>query len=216
MNDATDPRRLLEAEAVREAQDLQRAIAGGEVDAFVVGTSDENKRVLLLAGAYQRYRQVVERMHQGALTVSQYGDILYANQRFADMLGLPLSALYAARLDAFLPVADRAMLGSFLLLSSRNSRTEVEFVRRDGSSLPVRLSLASFADGYSTILVTDLSELRRLLKAEDSLRAIRQALDTLQGAGLDAAGKQALQTLGAEAAALARLVTELREGNPTG
>ena len=70
-------RRMLE-----ESADVCRAIMGGEVDAFVVG-QDNNRRVLLLATAYQRYRQLVERMQQGAVTVSPQGAILYANQRFA-------------------------------------------------------------------------------------------------------------------------------------
>ena len=39
-----------------EAEQLRQAIASGEVDAFLVGKDDKEKRVLLLAGAYQRYR----------------------------------------------------------------------------------------------------------------------------------------------------------------
>ena len=42
-----------------EAEELQRAITRGEVDAFVVGP-DDSKRVLMLSGAYARYRQLVE------------------------------------------------------------------------------------------------------------------------------------------------------------
>ena len=38
-------------------------------NAFVVG-DDNSRRVLLLATAYQRYRQLVERMAQGAVTVT--------------------------------------------------------------------------------------------------------------------------------------------------
>src|SRR5690242_18213831 len=87
--------------AVSEAEQLRQAIALGEVDAFLVGKDDKEKRVLLLAGAYQRYRQLVEQMQQGAITCSVHGDILYANQRFAQMIGVPLSQLYAAPLDGY-------------------------------------------------------------------------------------------------------------------
>ena len=41
---------------LRESENLLTAIAGGEIDAFVIG-KDDNRRVLLLANAYQRYRQ---------------------------------------------------------------------------------------------------------------------------------------------------------------
>jgi PAS domain-containing protein len=87
-------------ERVEQAEQTCLAIARGEVDAFVVG-QDEQKRVLLLAGAYQRYRQLVEHMRQGAFTCSPQGDILYANQRFAAMLDVPLSSLYAAPLQSY-------------------------------------------------------------------------------------------------------------------
>ncbi len=61
---------------LEESADVCRAIMGGEVDAFVVGAEDGNRRVLLLATAYQRYRQLVERMAQGAVTVTAQGNIL--------------------------------------------------------------------------------------------------------------------------------------------
>ena len=54
-------------ERLEEAEDVRRAITRGEVDAFVIGPGGSG-RVLLLANAYQRYRQLVERMSQGAVT----------------------------------------------------------------------------------------------------------------------------------------------------
>src|SRR6185369_7282509 len=141
---------------LEEAEDMRRAITSGEVDAFVVGQGEENRRVLLLAGAYQRYRQVVERMQQGALTVSVSGDVLFANQRFADMLGVPISRLFAAPLEAYVTVQDRARLSSFLLVAARSSSVEVTFVSHDGTQFPARVALAPFSDGYLTLLITDL------------------------------------------------------------
>ena len=116
--------------------------------------------VLLLANAYQRYRQLVERMQQGAVTATANGHILFANQRFSDMLGVPLAQLYTAPLESYVGVSDRARLSAFLMVSARDSRVEVELSRRDGTTIPVRMSLASFADGYASLLVTDLRPLQ--------------------------------------------------------
>ena len=151
-----------------EAADIRRAITNGEVDAFVVG-EDSNRRVLLLATAYQRYRQIVERMQQGALTVTAHGNILYANQSFADMLGIPLAQLYTAPLEAYVGVGDRARLSGFLLVSARDSTLEISLNRRDGGALPVRLELATYTDGYATLLVTDL----RLARMVDEMRGVQ-------------------------------------------
>jgi PAS domain S-box-containing protein len=212
MNRTADPARLdAEISALRqrldEAEDMRRAITSGEVDAFVVGSGSDNQRVLLLAGAYQRYRQVVERMQQGAVTVSVAGDVLFANQRFADMIGVPMSRLFAAPLEAYVTVQDRARLSSFLLVAARNSSVEAVFVRHDGTQFSARLALASFSDGYLTLLITDLEPLQRLTAACEQIGTARAAIDALgRATGLDAAGRKAAETLGAD---LARVCAQL-------
>jgi PAS domain S-box-containing protein len=206
--DVAAMRRMLE-----ESADVCRAIMGGEVDAFVVGEDDSNRRVLLLATAYQRYRQLVERMAQGAVTVTPQGNVLYANQRFADMLGIPLAQLYTAPLEAYVGLADRARLSSFLIVSARNSQIEVTLSRRDGSSLPVRLALATYADGYATLLATDLRPMQWPSITVDALDMIRDSLEKLNqsGAASHPAGREALGRISEEVNGLARMIDEMLE-----
>jgi PAS domain S-box-containing protein len=199
-----------------EAEQLRQAIALGQVDAFLVGKDDKEKRVLLLAGAYQRYRQLVEQMQQGAITCSVHGDILYANQRFAQLIGVPLSQLYAAPLDGHVSVPDRARIASFLLVSARLSSIEISFSRRDGLLLPVRLDLVNFADGYATILVTPLAQQQWAGVAEDSLNLMRTALETLTKMSVaDGQAKRSIEVLSREINTLSRLVDEIRQGQPS-
>jgi PAS domain S-box-containing protein len=188
---------------LEEAEDMRRAITSGEVDAFVVGPAGSS-RVLLLANAYQRYRQLVERMQQGALTATPTGQILFANQRFADMLGVPLAQLYTAPLESYVALGDRAPLSRFLMLSTRESSVEVELIRRDGTGIPVRVSIASFADGYATLLVTDMRPLQWPSLAADALDSIR----TAQVAGGDE-GREALGEIADEINGLARMIDEM-------
>jgi PAS domain S-box-containing protein len=194
---------------LEEAEDMRRAITSGEVDAFVVGP-DGNSRVLLLANAYQRYRQLVERMQQGAVTATPSGQILFANQRFADMLGVPLAQLYTAPLESYVAIRDRARLSRMLMLSARDSSVEVELSRRDGTGIPVRISVASFTDGYATILVTDLRPLQWPSLALDALEAIRTSLEKLNAkVSGDAQGREALREISGEINGLARMIDEM-------
>jgi len=196
-------------EKLEEAEDVRRAITRGEVDAFVVGPGGSG-RVLLLANAYQRYRQLVERMQQGAVTATANGHILFANQRFSEMLGVPLAQLYTAPLESYVTVSDRARLSAFLMVSARDSQIEVELNRRDGSNIPVRLSLASFADGYASLLVTDQRPLQWPSMAVDALDSIRSSLDKLnQSLAGDAPGRDALSAIGEEINGLARMIDEM-------
>src|SRR5580700_4709788 len=74
---------------LREAQETLDAIRSGEVDAVVVNGPHGNQ-VYSLSSVDQPYRVYVERMQEGAVTISAEGVILYCNQRFADMVKLPL------------------------------------------------------------------------------------------------------------------------------
>ena len=192
-----------------EAEDVRRAIIHGEVDAFVVG-EDNNRRVLLLANAYQRYRQVVERMQQGAITVNERGNLLYANHRLAEMLNLPLARLYTAPIDTLVELGDRARLASFLLVSTRDSSIEVNMVRADRSLLPVRLSLATLTDGYSTLLVTDLRPVQWPSLTVDALDSIRDTVESLnQRLADDPAARESLASISEQINGLARLIDEM-------
>ena len=194
---------------LEEAEDMRRAITSGEVDAFVVGP-DGNSRVLLLANAYQRYRQLVERMQQGAVTATPSGQILFANQRFADMLGVPLAQLYTAPLESYVAIGDRARLSRMLMLSARDSSVEVQLSRRDGTGIPVRISVASFTDGYATVLVTDLRPLQWPSLALDALDSIRSSLEKLNArVSGDAEGRESLREISGEINGLARMIDEM-------
>ena len=201
---------------LEEAEDVRRAITRGEVDAFVVGPGGSS-RVLLLANAYQRYRQLVERMHQGAVTSTSNGHILFANQRFAEMLGVPLAQLYTAPLESYVAVSDRARLSALLMASARDSQIDVELNRRDGLGIPARLALASFADGYASLLVTDLRPFQWPSVAVDALNSIRGSLDKLnESLQPGSAGRDALRNIRDEVNGLARLIDEMIdvEGKP--
>jgi len=196
-------------ERLQEAEEMHRAISHGEVDAFVVGPGG-NGRVLLLANAYQRYRQLVERMQQGAVTATPDGQILFANQRFADMLDVPLAQMYTAPLESYVGLGDRARLSRFLMLSARDSRIEVELARRDGSSIPIRLSVASFADGYATVLVTDLRPMQWPSLAVGALDSIRTSVEKLnRSLAGDAAARDTLRDISEEINGLARMIDQM-------
>jgi len=196
---------------LREAEDLLTAVANGEIDAFVIGR-DDNRRVLLLANAYQRYRQLVERMQEGAVTLSEDSRVLYANQRFADMLGVPLSQLYSAPLDSLVSVADRARLATFLRTSARDSRMELGLRRRDGATIPVVLSHATQTDGYTTLLVSDQRPAQWPDVTLDALDSIRLSVDQLnRNPGLEPQARDAVESIAEQIAGLARMIDEMKD-----
>jgi PAS domain S-box-containing protein len=158
---------------LEDAEEMRRAITGGHVDGFVVGQNDDEQRVALLDLALPHYGQILHRIQQGATTVSRRGQILYANQRFATLVGESLGDLFSASLHQYVTPADKELLDQFLEAGAPDSTLDLTLCRRNGDSVRARLTLVSFGDGYASLLVTDLSSGHEFAEAEGALEAIR-------------------------------------------
>jgi PAS domain S-box-containing protein len=150
-------RRLEETEATLQA------ISGGEVDAFLIRHGSED-RVLVLGGVDRPYRLLIERMSQGAATLSVDGTVVYANRRLAELLGAGLSGLLGVSLGDFLAEADRPALADLLTRGlSGDAELELILERSDGKSLPALLSASRLLEEEDVLclIVTDLTQKKR-------------------------------------------------------
>jgi PAS domain-containing protein len=80
VNDSAEPSRTVDelCAQLAEAEDTLQAIRSGAVDAVVVDGAD-GPRIYTLKGADEPYRILVERMQEGAVTLSEDGTVLFAN-----------------------------------------------------------------------------------------------------------------------------------------
>ena len=98
-----------------EAEETLRALRSGEVDAVVV-SGPEGDQVYTLKGADEAYRVMVENMAEGALTLSPDGLILFSNEQFASMLGIPLERVIGSSLRDFIAAEDAFVLSALLAI----------------------------------------------------------------------------------------------------
>src|SRR6202035_1585476 len=92
-------------EDLEELHEIMQAIRGGRGDALVVKTPSGD-RVFALQGADEPYRILIETMQEGAATLGEDGTILYANARFAEIVGIALDKLIGFSLHKQLPSTD--------------------------------------------------------------------------------------------------------------
>ena len=157
-----------------EAEETLRAIRAGEVDAVVVA-GKEGPQVFTLEGEGHAYRTLIESMHEGALTLTNKGDILYANQCFAEIIKSPLEQVTGSSFRRFLSVKDRSALSPLLKSAGKSgSKIQVQLLADDGSKIPVQISLCPLARQDSSrttigMVVTNMTELRQ---NETLLRAL--------------------------------------------
>ncbi len=213
---------------LQEAEETIEAIRGGHVEALVVSTP-EGERIYTLRGADQPYRLIVEQMREGALTLSANGTILYCNQRFAELMGLPSERLAGQPLAEFIHVDDLPTLQRALYAES--CRADVQLATATGALTPAQLSsIALDIDGVRAIavVVTDLTHertergLRESNRLKDEFLAtlsheLRTPLNVILGWTRmlltdqlgDAARRHALELIDRNAQAQAQLVNDL-------
>jgi PAS domain S-box-containing protein len=165
-------------EELEEKTRTLEAIQGGEVDAIVISTS-EGEKVFTLKGAEEPYRILFEQMNEGAVTISQDGEILYSNHSFADSMKTSLEKVIGTNIERFIHPSRRPSFHRILDTSVEGpERDDVRFEAMDGSAVPMQLSvnyLPSEDNATYCIVMADLTE--RIL-AEDALRRANEDLET--------------------------------------
>jgi len=159
-----------------EAEEALSAIRRGEVDAFLVST-DEGEKVYTLKTAEQPYRILIEQMQEGAALVSVDGTILYCNRSLAQLLKTPLERLMGESIHAFIAPTSAESLRRMLEANPSGSAGESTLQARDGSRVPVHLSLKLMPmDGIQvfSLVATDLTERKQ---AEETLQRAHDELE---------------------------------------
>ena len=164
-----DPHEQTEALRARlaEAEEMLQAIRQGEIDALVVEGTAGNQ-VYTLHSAEEPYRNLVEQMQEGAVVLTGRGDILYANARFAALVGEPLESVVGSRIDRFVSPADRDDFEALLQAGSGRCRSRV--IGPASGAVEVSLSLTrtrSTSGDRVNLIVTDLSELLEATTTRD-------------------------------------------------
>ncbi|HEU4589764.1 MAG TPA: ATP-binding protein [Steroidobacteraceae bacterium] len=177
--------RLLEAEG-----NLQ-AIYSGEIDALLLSDEQGARRVFTLKSADAPYRALVERMQEGAATLTTSGEIVYCNQRFADLVKRPLEQVFGASLGTFLPSAEAEILRAMLEHGSGRYVTRLVLDGVEATEVQVTLSSIVLDEiEHRTLIVSDISSLakaQRENRSKDEFLAmlaheLRNPLGAIQGA----------------------------------
>jgi two-component system, sensor histidine kinase len=147
-----------------DAEDMLQAIRQGEIDALVI-EGDRGSQVYTLHSAEEPYRNLVEQMQEGAVVLTRRGDILYANARFAAMVGEPLESVVGSNVERFVNQSDRDDIAS--LLDAGSGRRRSRLVGVDPPAFDVSLSLTTAGRDRLNLIVSDLSEILEATSSRD-------------------------------------------------
>ncbi|MFA6271178.1 MAG: PAS domain S-box protein, partial [Candidatus Paceibacterota bacterium] len=164
-----------------EAEEVLNAIRNGEVDAVVVA-GEHGEQVYTLCGANRIYRELIETMGEGAVTLSADGVILYCNAYLAKLLGRHLDQVLGSALRNHMPPADQQALDSILALApTAPNHREINLQTSEGRLVPVYLSAFCFLnDGAGMVfclVLTDLTEQKSHEQIAADERLAREILE---------------------------------------
>jgi len=174
-----------------EAESNLHAIYNGEIDALLLSDENGERRVFTLRSADAPYRALVERMQEGAATLSLKGDIVYCNQRFADLVCVPLEHAIGQSIGRFLPPAEGEILRAMLEHGSGRYQTRLILNGQESTEVQVTLSSIVLDDvEHRTLILSDISSLARAQRenrSKDEFLAmlaheLRNPLGAIQGA----------------------------------
>lgn len=130
-----------------------------------------------------RFRKLVESDVIGVFSGDSTGRILKANGAFLHMLGYTERDLdaHSIRWDRMIPPGTEAThyrVREGLLAAGRSEPMEVEYVRKDGSLIPVMVGMAQL-DPAATQAIGFLVDLTRQKQAEEARRRVQNRLQAL-------------------------------------
>jgi two-component system phosphate regulon sensor histidine kinase PhoR len=145
---------------VQEANETIHAIKSGQIDALFI-ESEKGHQLYTLKTADQTYRVFIEKMKEGAVTLSQNEVILYSNSRFATMMEMPLSKVIGLSLREFIATEHLDLFDQLLNRGwISDSRGELLLKNGAGKLIPFLLSFSSLEldEGISlSVILTCLS-----------------------------------------------------------
>ena len=128
------------------------------------------ERVYTLRGADAPYRALVEQMHEGAVTLTVEGAIVYANRSFARLVDVPLEQVIGASINRF--VASRRPWRSSMRSSGpARARCARACCAAGQPPLDVHISVSHVTvddEEHRTLIVTDMSTLTKVQRESQS------------------------------------------------
>lgn len=155
---------------MQEAKKSIASITAENIDALVF--SDQNAlKIFTEKTADKTYRVLIEKMHEGAVTLTKDGTILYCNHYFANMLTLPLQKVTGTKFKNFIDDSSKERFESLLKQGRENAvKGEVYIYANNGKAIPVLMSVNTLPLDdiiVFSIIITDLTILK---KNEEELR----------------------------------------------
>ena len=143
-----------------ESKESLNAIKSGTIDALVI-THEKELKVYTEKTADKPYRLLIEKMHEGAVTLNKDGSILYCNSSFAKMVNLPLQKITGTKIEKYMDDPFKGHFAEWLKSGGVSALIEEGTLKaNEGKMIPALITVNALTLDelfVLSIIITDLT-----------------------------------------------------------
>ena len=182
--DSTEPAETDSSETPRRRRSdtgsgprLARVLADQSNQPVASGLLHLDPILVALADSERHFRSLIEQAADGIVVVDAEGKVTLANSRACEILGCSASEIIGVDLlETYMPEDREQGLRSLEQSPGTSMRFERELRRRDGSSIPIDVSIAWLGSGERQLIMRDVTARQR---AEEAQHAEERRLRSL-------------------------------------
>jgi len=164
-------------EQLKEAKETIDLIKKGNLDALV-DVDEKNVKVYTEVTADQTFRILIEKMHEGAVTLDKSGIITYCNSFFAELMGLPLQKLAGTRLIDLINDDSKPRFEDLINRGWKEDvKDELYLYSKDGKPVPLLGSLKKLDLGKEVLLSIIFTDISNQKKSLEELKIKNEVLE---------------------------------------
>lgn len=167
---------------LHDAEESIDAINAGKIDALVI-SNEKQLKVFTEKTADKTYRILIEKMHEGAVTLNKDETILYSNSKFANMVNLSLQKVIGTNFKNFIHDSSKEQFKILIKQGWQNSiNEEVNINSNEGKVVPVLMSVNTLSLDDNFILSIILTDITQRKKSESRLELLASIVESTDDA----------------------------------
>jgi len=164
----------------KQLQNALNSIEGfktDKIDALVMA-NEKTLKVYTEKTSDQPYRILIEKMHEGAVTLNEEGIIIYSNSSFANMVDIPLQKVIGTRFESYIGDSIKKQFESLLKNDGvRVLKEEVSIFAANEKVIPALISVNAFSLHNFFVLNIILTDLTIQNENQEKLRRRTKQLE---------------------------------------